>query len=142
MTYHRPPGSWQAAFSLILDRLGRPALAAALGVSGQRVGHLINPMRPDCALLDHAVAADVAAARAGLGTPLLDAYLGRLSLSGVRPEAVQARRAQRLDGAARRARSLLAEGLGLIEAAIQGADGREQRAEGRQRVGAWQGARA
>jgi hypothetical protein len=94
VTYARKQGTFAAAFTAAVGGLGARVAAAVTGVSEVRLRNLANPCRPDSATLDHAVALDVAAAKAGQGTPILDAYLAQLAASGVRPLEQQLARAR------------------------------------------------
>lgn len=87
MTCRRAPGTWAEAVARIARALGSDAAAAAAGVTGSRIRQLSNPNRPDAAVLDLAVALDVAAHRAGQGTPIADEYARRLAAAGIRPAA-------------------------------------------------------
>jgi len=80
MTYRRPAGTFAAAWTAIARLVG----ADALGISASRLRQLSNPMRGDSNVLELAVAADAAAARAGGGTPIFDLYSERLAAAGVR----------------------------------------------------------
>ena len=81
MTYRRAPGSWAEAMTESL-RAGQDWLAAQLGVSPSRLRQCANPMRRDSLPVALACEADILCARAGLGTPLFDAYRRRLDEAG------------------------------------------------------------
>lgn len=125
MTYARQANTWAAAVTWAAQVVGREGLAARLGVSASRVDQLRNPMRRDLALLDQAVAIDLALADRGYGTPILDLYRARLRAAGhdVAPMTGGATSSSPgrpyLEAAARGALPLLRRGLDLLENAFE-----------------------
>ena len=83
MTYRRDPDSFAAATTMCADAVGEHRLAEALSVSASRVRQCANPMRRDRLTIVQAAAADIAAARAGAGTPHFDELRRRLAAAGV-----------------------------------------------------------
>ena len=83
MTYRRDPDTWAGRITAAMGVLGSDGAARVAGVSASRLRQLANPMRADCAVLDVAVALDVACARAGAGTPILDLFQSRLAVRGI-----------------------------------------------------------
>lgn len=111
MTYRRKAGSFHAALSRAVADLGEAAVARLWGVTGSRVRQMANPMGGQLHLLDKMAALDAAAAAAGYGTPIHDAYRARLVAGGaVRVDAGE-RRAARLAAAIRTALAMLAAAL-------------------------------
>ncbi|RDD60472.1 hypothetical protein [Ferruginivarius sediminum] len=116
MTYRREAGGWHAAWTETARAVGRERLAELLEVTPSRVDQLRNPLRRDNEVLERAVRADVASARAGLGCPLYEAYGRKLAEAGVAPEA--AARTRHLERAAVACLGLLKRMTALLEAAL------------------------
>lgn len=82
MTYARPAHGFATVTTRLLDALGTARLRAATGAALTWLRRCANPVTGDSLSLDRAVAADIAAAAAGLGTPFLDEYRRQLAEAG------------------------------------------------------------
>lgn len=111
MTYRRAAGSFHAAVTRGVANLGEAAVARLWGVTGSRVRQMANPMAGHLHLLDKAAALDEAAAAAGYGTPIFDAYRARLVAAGALRIDAGERRAARLATAIRAAVAALKAAL-------------------------------
>lgn len=87
------PARFADATWAAMQATGPKRLAAALGTSVSWLHKTSNPTTGDCLSLDRALAADLACAAAGHGTPLFDAYERALVAAGARARAGGAARA-------------------------------------------------
>ena len=110
MTYRRESGTWAEATTALL-KAGQEWLGQQLGVTPSRLRQCANPMRTDSLPIHLACAADIAAARLGLGTPLFDCYRRRLVEAGALTPPPFERRSVRLESALRAAATLLLSAL-------------------------------
>ncbi len=111
MTYARAPGTFAAAWSAAMAAVGRERLAAALGISVSRCEQYANPMRADEAPYHRCRQADLAAARAGAGTPLYDAYGQWLAARGALPRSAAAGEVRALRAVLGAVQALIARAL-------------------------------
>jgi hypothetical protein len=105
-----PAGAFAAATWAAMRALGGKRLAARLGTSVSWLHKTSNPTARQSLALDYALAADLACAEAGHGTPHFDAYERALVAAGARPTPV----------AARALAAALAAAIAVLQAALDG----------------------
>tara|TARA_R110002110_G_scaffold294324_7_gene508320 strand:+ start:281 stop:655 length:375 start_codon:yes stop_codon:yes gene_type:complete len=107
MTYARDPESFAAATTRAIRSVGNDALARLTGRSASRLRQCANPMKHDALTIDAAMAADIAAFRAGAGVPHFEVYRRGLIAAGVLSPSSDARRSATLSAAIRTACRIL-----------------------------------